>query len=747
MQLRRTLSIFLTVALLFTCILSSQAAYLDTETHIAREAIEEWSEYGIILGYDGYFRPDDSITRGEMALILDRMVHYQDMAENHFRDLPDSWYTEAVLKVNRAGVILGYEDKVRPMDLITRAEAVVMLCRTFGIDVDAGGIYAFADADEIPVWASGEVGALAQMQALPFGKEFRQDRPITRAEVIQILDNLIDRVYVTAGTYQESVTGNVLVLSEDVVFSNCMIGGTVYVSGQSRLTLYNAAIWGELHPLTDTARIAVSDEALPGIPENSDPELPANPENPVWQLPEAAGDIELELDLSYGSSETVTVILRAGRSLAQFAELLEEKGICSAAAFLNCCEHIDFSRYYPWLADSYLAENRLFDLEGYFLPGSYSLHPASTPALVVKTLLDEAESTMLEYGAKAIANGHTLDEVLTIATIIEKEVGNCTEQDRATVSSIIYNRLEQGIKLQMNVTENYLEKYVLPYTAADQEAYEPYYNSYICKGLPAGPICFPRAECIEAALAPYETEYLFFRSDRHGNIYYAVTYDEHLENGRRAEQATEYLGYLGSVTVDAENQTETFIPADGRFSGVTILLDPGHGGTDTGAYVGSASEDEVVLAVALKLRTLLWQEGIQVIMTREGDYAVSNAERVALANETAPQLLLTLHCNSYEAEADVSGIESRYAAGDSLGQLFAKTLQQMLVSATGSENRGVGENTASVLTDTICSTAMVRLGFLTNPLEHDLLLTDSYQTTLAQALADAIFATLSSLSM
>ncbi|MBE6935128.1 MAG: endolytic transglycosylase MltG [Ruminococcaceae bacterium] len=735
MKLRRVLAAFLTVALLFTGVASAQAAYLDTETHEARDAIGEWSRYGIILGYDGYFRPDDSITRGEMALILDRMVHYETAAENTFQDLSDSWYTEAVLKANYAGVILGYEGRVRPLDEISRAEAVVMLCRTFDIEADARGIYAFADADEIPVWAAGEVGALAQRNALPFGREFRQAQAITRAEVIQILDALFEAVYFDAGQYREDIPGNVLVLSEDAVLTDCMIGGNVYVAGNARLTVYDAVILGELCPLTETALIAVTDEALPGEPELDMPDAPL--------LPAPAGDITAELDLSYGSEETVTVILRAGRSLAQFAELLEEKGVCPASAFLNVCQQVDFSRYYPWLADSYAAENRLFDLEGYFLPGSYALHPGSSPALVAKTLLDETAAVIPGYLAQAQAMGHSLDEVLTIASIIEKEVGNCTAQDRATVASIIYNRLEQGMKLQMNVTENYLENYVLPYTDADQETYEPYYNSYLCRGLPAGPICFPRADCIEAALSPYAMDYLFFRSDRHGNIYYAVTYEEHVENGRRAEQATGYLGYLGSVTVGAEEQQEAFIPTDGRFSGVTVLLDPGHGGTDTGAYVGSASEDEIVLAVALKLRPLLWQEGIQVVMTRDGDYAVSRADRVALANETAPDLLLSLHCNSYEAESDVRGVESRYAAGDTRDRDFAAVLQEALVSATGAVDRGLGENSSTVLTDTACTAAMVRLGFLTNPGEHDLLLTEAYQETLAQALASAIFKQLS----
>ena len=456
-----------------------------------------------------------------------------------------------------------------------------------------------------------------------------------------------------------------------------------------------------------------------------------------------SGNIETELDLTYTDEKTVNVIVRAGQSLAQIFEQIEEKGVCSAGELFSVCESIDFSRYYSFLSASYRAENRIFALEGYIAPDTYTFHMGSSPALVLKTMLDASANVYTDYAERAAALGYTLDEVITIASIIEKEVGGCTEQDRATVASVIYNRLSDDIRLQMNVTENYLETYVLPYTDVDLATYSQYYDTYVCHGLPAGAICSPRAACIEAALSPYDTDYIFFRSDRYGNIYYAVTYEEHVQNGELADAATEYLGYLGSVGVS--DSEEEYVPVEGQYSGVTVMLDPGHGGMETGAYTGDISEKDINLAVAYALRDILRAEGVNVLMTREGDAYLSADDRVALAAEQSPDLFLSIHCNSYEDDATVGGIETYYYPGDDASRTWASYVQTALISASGTSDRGVKENELIVLHYTEMPSIMAELGFLTNSQEGDLLQTSAYQTLLAQALADGTFAYLDTL--
>ncbi len=565
---------------------------------------------------------------------------------------------------------------VRPFDNITRAEAVVMLARTFEWKPTQTGFLILTMPIKSRHWAADAVGAMAYADALPFEGSFLPGQDITRAEVVMILDRLLPTVYDTAGVYTDNIHGNLLVTSPDVILADITVTGDVYLTGQAGdVTLSNAQILGSVYHLAGTD-ITTDDDSFTGgfdLPNDVPETEPALPE----------GDIESELQLSYTGSETVNVIVRAGRSLAQIFTDLEEKGVCSAAELFAACEAVDFSRYYPYLADAYAAQNRIFALEGYLVPETYTFYLGSSPELVLKTMLDVSAGKYAAYEAQAASLGYTLDEIITIASILEKEVGNCTEQDRATVASIIYNRLESGTKLQMNVTENYLETYVLPYVSVSLDQYAGVYDTYLCEGLPAGAICSPREACIEAALAPYDTDYIFFRSDRYGNLYYAATYEEHVQNASLADAATEYLGYLGNVPSIGNDEAETYVPVEGPYSGITVMLDPGHGGVETGSYTGDASEKEINLAVAEKLRDLLRAQGVNVLMTRDSDSYLSAEERVELAKEQKPDLFLSIHCNSFESDASVNGIETYYYPGDEASSLWASYVQTALIESSG----------------------------------------------------------------
>ena len=120
-------NIFL-IAVLWLCALPV-GAFSDTGDHWAAPQIERWTKAGIVAGYNNEFRPDDPITRGEAAVILDALMGYPVAAEQSYPDLPtDAFYTEAVLHLNHAGAISGYPDgTIHPTSLITRQEAVVMM--------------------------------------------------------------------------------------------------------------------------------------------------------------------------------------------------------------------------------------------------------------------------------------------------------------------------------------------------------------------------------------------------------------------------------------------------------------------------------------------------------------------------------------------------------------------------------------------------------------------------------------------
>ena len=112
----------------------ADSAFSDVGGHWAENEINKWSEKEIIVGNEGRFEPDAEITRAETATIINRIMNYQTASENVFLDLTDDWYKEAVLKAAADNVIIGYEGYARPNDPVTREEAFVMLARALRID-------------------------------------------------------------------------------------------------------------------------------------------------------------------------------------------------------------------------------------------------------------------------------------------------------------------------------------------------------------------------------------------------------------------------------------------------------------------------------------------------------------------------------------------------------------------------------------------------------------------------------------
>jgi hypothetical protein len=165
--------------------------YDDIGGHWAENSIDSWSERNIINGFDGKFRPDDSITRGETAVILDRIMKFESEADNIFSDLDQNFYTSAMLKANKAGVILGDGGLLRPNDAVTLQETAVMFSRAFEIADGGGGATEFDDDGEIAGWARGYINAMIKADYL-HGADGRlnPEADISRAQVITILDNM-----------------------------------------------------------------------------------------------------------------------------------------------------------------------------------------------------------------------------------------------------------------------------------------------------------------------------------------------------------------------------------------------------------------------------------------------------------------------------------------------------------------------------------------------------------------------------
>lgn len=224
--------------LVLMLMISAAAAYTDTAGHWAESAINEWSQRGIIQGADGYFRPNDSITRAEMATIITRLLKLEQAADNIYTDLPaGAWYEKAVLCCVKAGIMQGDGGGIiRPGDNVTRQEAMVMLGRAWHIEQSQTGVLgAFKDAANVAQWAKGYVEsfvALGYVKGVGDNMLMPQGY-INRASVVTILSNAIGayvRINGELVDMNSAGQGIVLVCAKNVYLGGSA-EGTVLVTG------------------------------------------------------------------------------------------------------------------------------------------------------------------------------------------------------------------------------------------------------------------------------------------------------------------------------------------------------------------------------------------------------------------------------------------------------------------------------------------------------------------------------------
>lgn len=181
-------------------------------------------------------------------------------------------------------------------------------------------------------------------------------------------------------------------------------------------------------------------------------------------------------------------------------------------------------------------------------------------------------------------------------------------------------------------------------------------------------------------------------------------------------------------------------------NGRIIVIDAGHGGSDSGAVGPSGvSEKSVTLAVALKVERLLLEEGINVIMTRRTDIDVASAsasnaaELQSRVNYSPPNTdaFISIHCNAFSSPSS-RGMETYYYSGSPQSRRLAELLNEELLRYGGLSNRGVKTANFYVLKHSNCPASLIELAFITNYEEERLLADDSYQNSLAQAISNAV---------
>ncbi len=238
-----------------------------------------------------------------------------------------------------------------------------------------------------------------------------------------------------------------------------------------------------------------------------------------------------------GKETTNTFTIPEGYTINQIASTLAENGLVDKERFIKATK--DSSAYdgFDFLKDAQKGKNHL---EGYLFPSTYQVATNADEKEIITTMLNQFDSVFTdEYKKRAKKLGYSENEIIIIASIIEKEAQ--VDEDRAKIASVIYNRLDDGMNLQMCSTIQYIlgeAKEVL--TIADTQIDSPY-NTYQNSGLPKGPICSPGEASIKAALYPDDTDYLYFvvSEKLDGSHNFSKSYSQFQKDSAAYEKALE----------------------------------------------------------------------------------------------------------------------------------------------------------------------------------------------------------------
>ncbi|MBE6606409.1 MAG: endolytic transglycosylase MltG [Ruminococcaceae bacterium] len=228
---------------------------------------------------------------------------------------------------------------------------------------------------------------------------------------------------------------------------------------------------------------------------------------------------------------TVVVTIPEGYSTDQIVKLLVEKGLGTYEGYLRAINEYEFE--YKFLENSEnFSSDRYWRLDGYLYPDTYYYYSDSTEETVIYKMLENFNNKFAEeYYTRAEELGMTVDELITLASMIQKEVRYADEF--GNVSSVFHNRLKSPANfphLDSDATIVYAIEHETgerPETLSDT-SYESPYNTYKCIGLPPGPIANPSIEAIRYAMYPNKTSYYYFVSGPSGRTTFSRTYSEHL---------------------------------------------------------------------------------------------------------------------------------------------------------------------------------------------------------------------------
>ncbi|WP_459914312.1 endolytic transglycosylase MltG [Desulfocicer niacini] len=221
--------------------------------------------------------------------------------------------------------------------------------------------------------------------------------------------------------------------------------------------------------------------------------------------------------LSRGKVKRHRITLPEGFTVAEVARQLEIAGLGSQADFMALAHDPAFCKSLEIATDN---------LEGYLFPDTYFFEKNTPEKAILTTMVKRFQAVFIpEWRTRATQRGLSIHQVVTLASIIEKETG--TPEERPLISSVFHNRLKRNMRLQSDPTVIYgITDFNGNLTRRDLKTPTPY-NTYVIKGLPPGPIANPGRQAMEAALFPADSRFYFFVSKNDTTHHFSATLREH----------------------------------------------------------------------------------------------------------------------------------------------------------------------------------------------------------------------------
>ena len=253
LRLRKVLAMVAVSAVAVTTVPATVFA-ADYDTHWAKEMIEKWSGKEVLKGYeDGTFRPNGTVTRGELAAMLVRVFGLTDTSSaTTYTDVEATkWYSTSVAKVSSAGIMNDYTDGTfKPEEPATREEAAYAIAKAYQV-VTKDATSNFTDQAKISDWAEAEIAALVSggyLNGNPDGS-FRPQATLTRAEAVTMVHKITADLVNVAGVYSQDTEGNLVVNTTGVELKDMTITGNLYLAegiGEGEVKLNNVTVLGEI---------------------------------------------------------------------------------------------------------------------------------------------------------------------------------------------------------------------------------------------------------------------------------------------------------------------------------------------------------------------------------------------------------------------------------------------------------------------------------------------------------------------